>query len=86
MREGYKGYKRCPDLIAEALAHFGNVLADKFKAYLRNAHTVQQTMFFIQLGSPESIVLHKSASRAPDSPHVRSYWEKRKQEDGVQKN
>lgn len=80
-----EGYKRCPELIQEALAHFSKDIAQDFNDYVRNTQPVQHTMFFSQLGSPETILLHKAESRAPEPADVRNYWDKRKKEDGVQK-
>jgi hypothetical protein len=73
-----EGYKRCPEMIGAALAHFSKALAEYFEKYVRNTRPIQHTMFFSQLGSPETTVLHKSETRAPEPADVRSYWERRK--------
>lgn len=73
-------YKLCPEIMASALRHFGLSFVDAFREFLAAGPPLPHTMFFTHLGSPEGILIRKSASHAnEDSPSER-YWSERLQE------
>ena len=73
-----EGYRRCPELLTQALNHFSKELGDRFQEYLQRGAIVPHTMFFTQLGAPETIFIKKKEGLTGDeSSSALAYWEMR---------
>lgn len=70
------------EFMRSALRHFGAEFASSFDNFIETEDAIPHTMFFTQLGSPETIHIVKSSSRI-DSQELQSvkYWQRRAEED-----
>ena len=77
-----EGYRRCPQLLTEALDRFDNKLGESFRDYCRLEATIPHTMFFTHLGSPDTILIGKKpAPRDTYESAAHEYWAKRNLEE-----
>lgn len=77
-----EGYRRCPQLLARALDRFDNKLGESFRDYCRLEATIPHTMFFTQLGSPDTILVGKKPGpRDTYESAAHEYWAKRNLEE-----
>jgi len=76
------GYKMCTELLKEAISRFDPSIAEDFETFLRRNIVVPHTMFFTQLGSPETIRVTRTL-KAPSALKSESheYWAARGEED-----
>lgn len=73
-----EGYRRCPALVRDTLAHFGEDLAQEFDHFLMLDRVMPHTMFFTHLGSPETITLRKQKRNNVDiGRSAVEYWRQR---------
>jgi len=79
-----EGYRRCPELLTQAMERFGGDLANSFRVYLSREVVVPHTMFFAHLGSPETILIRKDRQSTfeKDSPAL-AYWQMRSKEASI---
>jgi hypothetical protein len=73
-----QGYHACTRLLREALAHFGAEFGTGFDQFLASVPIVPHTMFFTQLGSPETIRIHQEDDTSYEATSVSvEYWARR---------
>lgn len=72
------GYRRCTEIMSEALGYFGGAFAREFDQFLEHNTVMTHTMLFTHLGSPESITLVKKNIRNSNAgSEAYHYWRRR---------
>jgi hypothetical protein len=79
-RDPARLYTLCPEIMAAALQRFGSFLVDAFREFLAAGPPLPHTMFFTHLGSPEGILIRKSASPTNEESPSEAYWNERLRE------
>jgi hypothetical protein len=68
-------------LLAKAMDRFGRDLGDSFREYLSSEVTMPHTMFFVHLGSPETILVRKNRDpKFEENSPALAYWQMRSHE------
>jgi hypothetical protein len=77
-----EGYRQCMRIMHETMEYFGKTHAEAFASYMKNIPTIPHTMFFTNMGSPESIHIVKAEKQDTSDNPAETYWKRRRTEDG----